>query len=108
LQAISVPPRHKQDAWRALEGSRSNGGVHFYAYTPSACVVLQELFDDPVVCADGYTYSRAAISQWLQSGHGTSPMTNLPLSNRELRPNYTLRSAALEWQEARQARASFV
>ena len=70
-------------------------------------MVLQELFEDPVVCADGYTYSRAAISQWLQFGHGTSPMTNLPLSSREIRPNYTLHSAALEWQEARQAWARF-
>ena len=63
---------------------------------------VQELLEDPVVCADGYTYSRTAILQWL-SGHSTSPMTNLALSSRELRPNYTLRSAALEWQAARQA-----
>ena len=63
---------------------------------------MQELLEDPVVCADGYTYSRMAILQWL-SGHSTSPMTNLALSSRELRPNYTLRSAALEWQAARQA-----
>lgn len=57
-----------------------------------------------MVAADGYTYSRAAIEQWLQnSGHCTSPMTNLRLSSRELRPNYTLRSAALEWQSGRQA-----
>ena len=60
---------------------------------------MQELLEDPVVCADGYTYSRSAILQWL-SGHSTSPMTNLALSSRELQPNYTLRSAALEWQAA--------
>ena len=64
---------------------------------------LQELFEDPVVCADGYTYSRAAIARWLRSGHSTSPMTNLPLSSRALRPNFTLRSAAMEWQEAQLA-----
>lgn len=67
-----------------------------------ALTFMQELLEDPVVCADGYTYSRTAILQWL-SGHSTSPMTNMTLSSRELRPNYTLRSAALEWQAARQA-----
>ena len=70
---------------------------------PRLICLLQELFEDPVVCADGYTYSQAAITQWLRSGHNTSPMTNLRLSSRELRPNFTLRSAAMEWQEARQA-----
>ena len=64
---------------------------------------LQELFEDPVNCADGYTYSRAAITQWLRSGHSTSPITNLPLSSSDLQPNYHLRSDAMEWREARQA-----
>ncbi len=68
--------------------------------------VLQELFEDPVNCADGYTYSRRAITQWLQCGHSTSPITNLPLSSSDLQPNYHLRSDAMEWREARQAHGS--
>ncbi len=61
---------------------------------------MQELLDDPVVAADGFTYSRAAIDQWLRSGHDTSPMTNLRLAHNHLTPNYTLRSVALEWRAA--------
>ena len=69
-------------------------------YTPwVAC--SQDLMEDPVVAADGFTYSRAAIEEWLRSGHDTSPMTNLRLAHRHLTPNYTLRSVALEWKAAR-------
>ena len=55
---------------------------------------------DPVVLEDGHTYERGAIQQWLNSGHATSPMTNLRLVHRQLTPNYTLRSAAREWHAA--------
>lgn len=63
--------------------------------------MLQELIEDPVVAADGFTYSRAAIDRWLRSGHSTSPMTNLCLAHKHLTPNYTLRSVALDWKAAR-------
>ena len=61
----------------------------------------QEVMQDPVVLADGHSYERAAIQQWLDAGRSTSPMTNLRLTHRELTPNYSLRSAAMEWQAAR-------
>ncbi|CAL8466673.1 g6209 [Coccomyxa elongata] len=64
------------------------------------CPITQELLNDPVVAADGFTYSRAAIDQWLRSGHDTSPMTNLRLAHKHLTPNYTLRSVVLEWRAA--------
>jgi hypothetical protein len=63
--------------------------------------MLQDLIEDAVVAADGFSYSRSAIRQWLDSGHDTSPMTNLRLSHKQLTPNYTLRSVALEWSAAR-------
>ncbi len=56
--------------------------------------------NDPVVLEDGYTYEREAIQQWLNSGHDTSPMTNVRLSHQQLTPNLTLRAAAKEWQAA--------
>ena len=65
------------------------------------CVPEQELMQDHVVLADGHSYERAAIQQWLDAGKRTSPMTNLRLAHRALTPNHTLRSAALEWQAAR-------
>ena len=41
---------------------------------------------DPVLCADGSTYERAAIEAWL-AAHSTSPVTNLPLPHKQLVPN---------------------
>ncbi|KAJ4760708.1 U-box domain-containing protein kinase family protein [Rhynchospora pubera] len=61
------------------------------------CPIFQELMKDPCMAADGYTYETEAIKGWLDSGHETSPMTNLPLPHTELTPNYALRSAIQEW-----------
>ena len=55
---------------------------------------------DPVVLVDGHSYEKEAIQQWLDSGHDTSPITNLRLAHKQLTPNYTLRSAAREWLAA--------
>ena len=54
---------------------------------------------DPQVAADGYTYEAEALTGWLESGHNTSPMTNLELEHFNLTPNHSLRSAILEWQQ---------
>ena len=54
---------------------------------------------DPQVAADGFTYELEGVVGWLQSGHDTSPMTNLRLEHLNLTPNYTLRSAIQEWQQ---------
>ncbi|KAJ1687354.1 hypothetical protein LUZ63_018744 [Rhynchospora breviuscula] len=61
------------------------------------CPIFQEVMKHPHVAADGYTYEAAAIKGWLDSGHNTSPMTNLPLLHHELTPNYVLHSAIQEW-----------
>lgn len=52
---------------------------------------------DPVVAADGFTYEAEALKGWLDSGHDTSPMTNLKLTHCNLVPNHALRSAIQEW-----------
>lgn len=52
---------------------------------------------DPVVAADGFTYEAEAVKGWLDSGHDTSPMTNITLPHRNLVPNRALRSAIQEW-----------
>ena len=57
--------------------------------------------DDPWVAADGYTYDRRAIEIWLEE-NDTSPITNLPLPNKSLIPNYTLLSAIMEWKSGKQ------
>lgn len=50
------------------------------------CPIQQELLENPVVAADGYTYERRDIERWFLR-HGTSPMTNLPVCSRSLVPN---------------------
>ena len=47
---------------------------------------------DPVMAADGYTYERVAIEQWLATGAGTSPKTNELLENEKLLPNKALKA----------------
>uniref|UniRef100_A0A6P3YXZ7 RING-type E3 ubiquitin transferase n=1 Tax=Ziziphus jujuba TaxID=326968 RepID=A0A6P3YXZ7_ZIZJJ len=61
------------------------------------CPILKDVMNDPYVAADGYTYDRKAIEFWLEE-NDTSPMTNLPLPNKNLLPNYTLLSAIMEWK----------
>lgn len=52
---------------------------------------------DPQIASDGFTYEAEAIKGWFDSGHETSPMTNLELANHDLIPNHALRSAIQEW-----------
>ena len=68
------------------------------------CPITQVLLEDPVVAADGHVYSRSAIALWVSNAHEQggelrSPMTNLPLSNAELRPVHALRAAVEEWKQ---------
>ncbi|KAK9866954.1 hypothetical protein WJX84_006924 [Apatococcus fuscideae] len=68
---------------------------------PSAllCPITQEVFEDPVVAADGFTFEREAIEAWLKQ-HNTSPMTNMQLPHTSLIPNHALRSAADDWRDS--------
>ncbi|XP_006661003.1 U-box domain-containing protein 33-like isoform X2 [Oryza brachyantha] len=70
-----------------------------YGNVPSyfICPIQQDVMRDPLIAADGFTYEADAIREWLDSGHCTSPMTNLDLPHRDLLPNHALRSAIQEW-----------
>ncbi|KAL9237315.1 hypothetical protein vseg_011880 [Gypsophila vaccaria] len=61
------------------------------------CPIYQEVMKDPCTAADGYTYEGDAIREWLDSGHTTSPMTNLELPTLDLIPNHALHYAIQEW-----------
>lgn len=68
------------------------------------CPITRELITDPVIAADGHTYDRSAIEQWI---HGcfsgtrgsvdasavrrTSPKTGQPLEHLHLIPNHNLK-----------------
>ncbi|XP_069175368.1 WD repeat, SAM and U-box domain-containing protein 1 isoform X1 [Procambarus clarkii] len=67
--------------------------------TEYLCPITQELINDPVLCADGFTYERVAMEAWLASGKRTSPMTNEKLSHLTLTPNRTLRTLIQRYKE---------
>merc|ERR1712098_720290 len=56
------------------------------------CPITHEYFTDPVTTADGHTYERDAIKQWLALGNRTSPNTNARLKTKDLRPNHLVKS----------------
>lgn len=64
------------------------------------CPIRLELMRHPVFCMDGHSYERDAIEAWFTI-HDTSPMTQLPLQDHRLTPNYALRSQIADWKEKR-------
>ena len=68
------------------------------------CSITCDVMKDPVMAADGYTYERVAIEQWLATGAGTSPKTNELLENEKLLPNKALK-ALIVGELERRARA---
>ena len=66
------------------------------------CPITHEVMTDPVVTADGQSYERNAIEQWLL--HSTlSPLTNEPLTHLNLTPNMALKRLIREWIAQRDA-----
>lgn len=62
------------------------------------CSITGELMIDPVFTADGETYERTVIADWLQT-HDTSPNTNDVLEHKQLVPNRKLKSQISEFVE---------
>lgn len=58
-----------------------------------------DLMLDPVVAADGFTYERSSITEWLAS-HSTSPTTNEPMDSKVVFPNLSIRAQVIAWMEA--------
>eukprot|EP00505_MAST-04D_sp_SCG-Rhode-Island_P001904 Stramenopile-MAST_4_protein_1904 len=54
------------------------------------CPLSLEVFDDPVVAADGYTYSKRHIQEHMQRQNAVSPLTRKPFSSSILHPNNDL------------------
>jgi U-box domain len=60
------------------------------------CPLTLETMFDPVLDAEGNTYERYAILEWLKE-HRTSPISRQHLSERMLKPNNSLREAIHEF-----------
>ncbi|KNA19456.1 hypothetical protein SOVF_061300 isoform A [Spinacia oleracea] len=93
------------DIWRVLEPMKATS-QHLSKFLLASedraphyfiCPIFQEIMEDPQIASDGFTYEAEAIRGWLESGHYTSPMTNVSLANHDLIPNRALRSAIQEW-----------
>jgi len=67
------------------------------------CPITHEPMVDPVSAADGQTYERVAIEEWLEKGAAqggmTSPLTGEPLKDRTLRPNFLARALRAQQQK---------
>lgn len=63
------------------------------------CSITHEVMHDPVITADGYTYERWAIEEWLRStdSRNTSPRTNIRLLNTTLVPNFALKALIVDY-----------
>lgn len=60
------------------------------------CPLTHQLFEQPVVAADGHTYEAEFIDAWL-ARHSTSPACGAAIAHSETVPNYTLRSLMESW-----------
>jgi hypothetical protein len=56
------------------------------------CPLSNQLMSDPVVAADGVSYQREAIMDWMRL-RDVSPVTGQPLGSAVVQPNYALRAA---------------
>ncbi|GJN12485.1 hypothetical protein PR202_ga30765 [Eleusine coracana subsp. coracana] len=73
------------------------------------CPISLEVMTDPVILPSGHTFERRSIQRWLDGGHLTCPVTNLPLPpSPSLIPNHALRRliAAVSPSSATAAAAS--
>ena len=65
----------------ALDSGGGSGQQAAAVVSSFVCPITQAVMEDPVMTADGHTYERAAIEQWLRE-HDTSPNTGEPPPRR--------------------------
>lgn len=80
----------------SLTGSIDDDAKYLSAPKGFLCPLTMEILYDPVLDAEGNTYERSAIMEWLQNHH-TSPISRQPLSEHILKPNNSLRDAIHEY-----------
>ena len=88
-------------AGRATRGGKRKRGASSGASSGTAggppreliCPITHSMMTDPVSTADGHTFERVAIQQWLDTRH-TSPLTGLRLEHKNLTPNHAIRALA--------------
>ena len=92
-----------QEELRRLKGILAERGV------PDGfiCPLSLEIYEDPVMAADGFSYERREIEAWFARGKRTSPKTNAELPHVMLVPNRDLRAMCQDFlDEVRQYEVS--
>lgn len=80
----------------------------FSQFESFSCPITCSVFEDPVITiADGHTYERIAIVEWLKT-HDTSPRTGLKLSSKMIVPNYAMQSLIAEIKAALARKAAAI
>ena len=57
---------------------------------------VQAVMEEPMIAADGHTYERSALQQWLKQ-HSTSPVTGSSLAHHQMVPNLVIKTIAIQW-----------
>ena len=70
------------------------------------CPISQMIMEDPVFTADGQTYERKFIAEWLRPGRMTSPNTNQVLVSARLTPAFSLKAAIETWRRGSDLRTA--
>ncbi|KAF0904786.1 hypothetical protein E2562_037146 [Oryza meyeriana var. granulata] len=91
---------------RGKEAGRGGDGVEEEVSVPAnfRCPISLELMRDPVTAPTGITYDRESLEGWLARGHGTCPVTGLPVRLADLVPNHATRRMIQDWCVANRAR----
>ena len=71
------------------------------------CPISMELMECPVIAADGNTYDRSSIEDWLARGNTTSPTTGAPLEHLHLADNHLVKSMVAEYADTGRYNAPF-
>lgn len=66
------------------------------------CPITHDIMTDPVSTADGHSYERGAILEWLKE-KDTSPLTGAKLAHKMIIDNHTLRCAIDEWKKLKES-----
>ena len=82
-----------QEELRRLKGLIAQCGVN----DALLCPLSLEIYEDPVMAADGFSYERREIENWFARGKHTSPKTNEELPHTFLTPNRDLKSTCQDF-----------
>ena len=71
------------------------------------CPLSYEVMRDPVFTADGHTFERHVIEEWLRD-HDTNPMTNSTMPHKQLTPNFAIREACAAYRQQNPSNAESI